>query len=156
MIYIYFQCKMSLCKKGNIDITCNEILPGANCLVPGKSKIYISTEYSFSLFSPYPFLQEMRKISWWFLYLCKVESAPYSIEKGDIFGSVFINSIKRAICMWELINFHQSCASRQIKLMQTQMNCIIVIRLLQTGFLKILSVFFPWILSLGLTSIAYH
>jgi len=43
---------------------------------------------------------------------------------------VSLNCTERPICMLQLINLHPSYASRQIKLMQTKMNCIIMIRLL--------------------------
>lgn len=47
-----------------------------------------------------------------------------------VFDSVSLNCIERSICMLQLINLHPSYASQQIKLMQTKMNCIIMIRLL--------------------------
>lgn len=47
-----------------------------------------------------------------------------------IFDSFSLSCIERSICMLQLINLHPSYSSQQIKLMQTKMNCIIMIRLL--------------------------
>lgn len=44
--------------------------------------------------------------------------------------TVSVNFIERSICMSQLINLHPSYASQQIKLRQTKMNYIIMIRLL--------------------------
>lgn len=47
-----------------------------------------------------------------------------------VFDSFSLNCTERSICMLQLINLHPSYASQQINLMQTKMNCIIMIRLL--------------------------